>query len=443
MFPDQKSQSAALYQRAQAVMPGGNSRSTTYFTPYPIYLDRAEGCRVWDVDGVERIDCINNYSALIHGHCHPHIVEALRRQAGRILSVSMSTESEIRLAELVTERMPGIDQIRFTNSGSEGVMLAVMAARAYTGRNKIAKIEGAYHGCYDSVEVSLYPTPENWGPDDAPAGVAPNGVHSGALANTIVLPANNVEAGRAILRAHADDLAGVIIDPLIKNLGYLPATPEFLQMLREETRAANALLMFDEVYSFRMGYHGAQGILGVLPDLTAMGKVIGGGMPVGAVGGSEEVMTTVFDPREGRGKMSHGGTFNANPMTMVAGAAALELYDETAHNRLAGLGDRLRQGMREALTIAGMPGTVTGTSSMIGLFHMDTPITDYRSMMNVMMRDPGVMQKADSFFKHMLNEGVYLASQGFFVLSTAMTESDIDFVLEKSLVSLRAMSNEA
>ncbi len=149
MYPDQRSKSASLYQRALAVMPGGNTRHTVYFPPYPVYVERGEGCRIWDVDGVERIDCINNYSALIHGHCHPEIVEALREQAGKSLSVALPTEAEIRLAELVTERVPGVEQIRFANSGTEGVMFAVMAARAATGRNKIAKIEGAYHGSYD------------------------------------------------------------------------------------------------------------------------------------------------------------------------------------------------------------------------------------------------------------------------------------------------------
>jgi glutamate-1-semialdehyde 2,1-aminomutase len=443
MYPDNQSKSAALYQRALSVMPGGNSRHTVYFPPYPIYLKRGEGCRVWDVDDVERIDCINNYSALIHGHCHPRIVEALREQAGNFLSVSLPTEAEIRLAELVTDRVPGIEQIRFANSGTEGVMFAVMAARAQTGRNKIAKIEGSYHGSYDTVEVSLYSTPDAWGPDEAPVGVAPNGVHEGARANTIVLPANNVEAGRAILRAHGDDLAAVIIDPLIKNLGYLQASAEFLQMLREETRALGALLIFDEVYSFRMGYHGAQGELGVIPDLTALGKVIGGGMPIGALGGSRELMEELFDPRNGGSKMSHTGTFNANPMSMTAGAVAMEMYDEAAHERLAQLGARLREGLKETLQITGRPGTVTGAASMVGFFHTDTPITDYRTMLNLMMSDPSVMQNADGFFRHMLNSGVYMASQGFFVLSTAMSEADVDFILDKALHSLRQMSADA
>ena len=442
MYPDMQSRSSALYRRAQAVMPGGNSRHTVYFPPYPIYAQRGDGCRIWDADGVERIDCINNYSALIHGHCHPQIVAALREQAGRLLSVSLPTEAEIRLAELLVERMPGIEKIRLANSGTEGVMFAVMAARAYTGRNKIAKVEGAYHGSYDSMEVSLYPTPDAWGPDEAPHGVAPAGVHAGATANTVVLPANNVEAARNILRAHAQDLAGVVLDPMVKNLGYLQLTPEFLQMVRDETRAVGALLIFDEVYSFRLGYHGAQGELGINPDLTAMGKVIGGGMPIGALGGSRELMEQLFDPREGS-RMSHTGTFNANPMSMVAGVAAMELYDRAAHDRLAGLGERLRDGLRDVLKITGRPGTVTGAASMVGLFHTELPMGDYRAMLKTIMAEPRIMQQAEAFFQRMLNEGVYLARQGFMVLSTAMCESDVDFIIDKSEKCLRAISAEA
>ncbi|MEE4660504.1 MAG: aspartate aminotransferase family protein [Halieaceae bacterium] len=442
MFPEDSLESSRLYQRALPVMPGGNTRHTVFFTPHPVYIERGEGCRVWDVDGVERIDCINNYSSLIHGHCHPAIVEALREQAGKILSVSLPTEAELRLAELVTQRLPAVDQVRFANSGTEAVMLTVMAARAYTGRNKIAKIEGAYHGSYDAVSVSMYPMPDQWGPDDAPASVPLAGVSQGVCQDTIVLRANDVEGSRAILRKHAADLAGVLVDPMAKNLGFLPLTRPFLQMLREEVDAAGALLMYDEVYSFRMGYNGAQGEVGVLPDLTALGKVIGGGMPVGAIGGRKAIMEALFDPR-GPKKMGHGGTFNANPMTMAAGAAALEHYDEAAHQRLAGLGERLRTGLREIFARQGRPATVTGAASMIGLFHTEAPMTDWRASLKAMMEDPGLMQQADTLFRGLLNEGVYMASQGFFVLSTAMTEADIDFVLEKTELILRKLPAKA
>lgn len=443
MYPQDCPNSAALYQRALGVMPGGNTRHTVYFPPHPLYLTHGEGCRVTDVDGVERIDCINNYSALIHGHSHPAIVEALREQAGKLLSVSLPTEAEIRLAEQIVERMPGVDQVRFANSGTEGVMFALQAARAVTGRNLVVKVEGAYHGSSDSVEVSLYPGPDAWGEDDHPTSVGEPGTHRGAVENTLVIPANNVEVGREVIRRHAADLAAVIIDPLTKNLGYLQATPAFLQMVREETRSAGALLVFDEVYSFRMGYNGAQGELGILPDLTAMGKVIGGGMPIGAVGGPKALMEEIFDPRESRGRMSQSGTFNANPMTMVAGAVALEHYDRAAHDRLAALGERLRQGLREVLSVTDRPGRVTGAASMIGLFHTDEPFSDWRSALRLMMAQPHMMQQGDAFFREMLNRGVYMASQGFFVLSTAMEEADIDFIIEQALASLRSIPAQA
>jgi glutamate-1-semialdehyde 2,1-aminomutase len=267
-------------------------------------------------------------------------------------------------------------------------------------------------------------------------------VQEGVRANTIIMPANDVEAGRRILRQHGDDLAGVIIDPLTKNLGFLQVSDEFLKMVREETTALGALLIFDEVYSFRMGYNGAQGELGVIPDLTALGKVIGGGMPIGAVGGSKALMEELFDQRAGA-RMSHGGTFNANPMSMVAGAKAMELYDRAAHDRLAGLGERLRSGLRELLKLTGRPGTVTGAASMVGFFQTEAPLTDYRSMINVVMSDPTFGQTTDAFFRNMLNHGVYISSHGFMVLSTAMTEADIDFVLDKTELSLRALSAEA
>ncbi len=442
MFPEDAKESHRLYQRALPVMPGGNTRHTVFFQPHPVYIERGEGCRVWDVDGVERIDCINNYSSLIHGHCHPAIVEALREQAGKLLSVSLPTEAEIRLAGMVTERLPGVDQVRFANSGTEAVMLTVMAARAYTGRNKIAKIEGAYHGSYDAVSVSMYPTPDVWGADDAPASVPLAGVSEGACQDVIILRANDVEGSRAILRRHAADLAGVLVDPMAKNLGFLELTQPFLKMLREEVDSAGALLMYDEVYSFRMSYNGAQGAVGVLPDLTALGKVIGGGMPVGAIGGKRHIMEELFDPR-GPKKMGHGGTFNANPMTMAAGAAALEHYDQAAHDRLAAMGEQLRSGLREIFARQGRPATVTGAASMIGLFHTDAPMTDWRASLKAMMENPALMQQADTLFRGLLNEGVYMASQGFFVLSTAMTPADIDFVLDKTEQVMRQLPAEA
>src|SRR5438128_1722157 len=233
MYPDDNSNSARLYQRALKVLPGGNSRHTVFFPPYPVYAVRGEGARIWDADGVQRLDFINNYSSLIHGHNHPEVVAAIIDQARKLLSVALPTEGEVALAEIVCDRLPGVEQIRFANSGTEGVMFAIKAARAFTGRPKIAKIEGAYHGSDDTAEVSVNPDPARWGDPSAPASVPDRGSGPGAAADVVVLPMNQVEAGRAILRAHGEQLAGVIIDPLIKNLGYEPASPAFLAMLRE------------------------------------------------------------------------------------------------------------------------------------------------------------------------------------------------------------------
>jgi len=439
MYPDNYSNSAKLYDRAVRVMPGGNSRHTVYFPPYPIYAARAQGARVWDVDGVERLDLINNYSALIHGHNHPAIVAAVVDQARALLSVAMPTEQEVALAEMIRDRLPAVDQLRFTNSGTEGVMFTLKAARAFTGRTKIAKIEGAYHGSDDTAAVSNTPDPKLWGDDDAPASVPGAGGTPNIAADVVVLPMNDVDNGRRILRSHAADLAGAIIDPLPSHLGYQAATPEFIAMLREETAAAGAMLIFDEVYSFRLGFNGAQGALEVKPDLTALGKVIGGGLPVGAVGGRADIMEALFDPRAGRPRMAHGGTFNANPMTMAAGAAALTLLDRAAFDRLTALGDRLRQGLREAVKIAGVPATARGATSMTSLFHLEDDLPTHRHVVAAMLANPEARPRAERFFRHLLNNGVMIGAPGLFVLSTALTEADIDRVCEVSLDALRAL----
>src|SRR5215813_828827 len=293
------SKSAALFARAQGVLPGGNTRTTVYMAPYPPYAAFGEGCFVTDVEGDRRLDCLNNYTSLIHGHAHPAIVEAASRRLAQGSSFPLPTPEEIDLASLLCERLPSAEHVRFTNSGSEAVMMAVKGARAFTRRPKIAKFEGAYHGSYDYVEVSLGSTPETWGSLAAPASTAySRGTPPSVLADVVVLPFNHAEHAVARIEREARHLAAVLVDPVPNRIGLVPAQTEFLRALRDVTRAHGIVLIFDEVISFRVGYHGAQGAFGVTPDMTTLGKIIGGGFPVGAVAGRADVMA-VFDPTRG------------------------------------------------------------------------------------------------------------------------------------------------
>lgn len=425
MYPDPGSMSAQLFERGRRVMPGGNSRVGVMFEPYPVYAAYGKGCRVTDVDGVERIDFINNWSSLIHGHSNPEVLEAIAAQSQRLLAVGAPTEVEIELAELLTGRVPGVDTIRFSNSGSEGVLMALRAAKAFTGRPKIAKVEGAYHGNADAIEVSVAPSPKHWGDAERPASVAATeGITEGVLQDSIVLPFNDVEATRAIIEAHAHELAGVVIDPVVSRMGFVQATPEYLTMVREVTERHGILLVFDEVFSFRIGYHGAQGAVGVTPDLTALGKIIGGGLPVGATGGRRDVME-VFDQTKPPLRVEHGGTYNANPMTMAAGLAAMRQMTPEAYARLDALGERARDGLRAALHDTGLPGGVHGCASMVALIFNDAPFRNYREL-PLRRREAEMVYTLHRF---LLNRGVQIIPHGMMLLSTAMTEDDIDEML--------------
>jgi glutamate-1-semialdehyde 2,1-aminomutase len=251
---------------------------------------------------------------------------------------------------------------------------------------------------------------------------------------------NDAAAAKRIIDDHKDQLAAVLIDPMVKNLGYEQATPEFITTIRDKTREHGILMIFDEVYSFRLGYNGAQGALGINPDLTAMGKIIGGGLPVGAVGGTADIMDELFDQRT-KPRLEHSGTFNANPMTMAAGAAAMELLTQEEFDRVAALGDRARAGLAEAVRISGAAATVRGTTSVIALFHAqaDQEMHTYRDIMQALAADPEMMDRSYRFFVHMLNTGVLMTPYGFMVLSTAMNEVDIDRMLEAALAALRTV----
>src|SRR4051794_16651715 len=346
MYPDSNSSSQKMYDRALASLPGGNTRTTVFMKPYPIYAARGEGCRVWDLDGNFYIDCINNFTSQIHGHAHPALIRAATAQLALGSAFGLPTESEVDLAELLVSRLPSVEQVRFANSGTEAVMMALKAARAHTGRPKIAKCEGAYHGSYDYAEVSLDPTPEAWG-RNAPVSVAyAKGTPENVLADVLTIPFNDTEAAVSLIREHGAELACVLVDPMPNRAGLVPADRAYLEALRKVTREVGALLIFDEVITFRLGYRGAQGLFDIEPDLTTLAKIIGGGFPVGAVCGAKEFMA-VFDPRPGKPALPHGGTFSANPVTMRAGIAAMELLDDATFARLDAIGEAARCGLHD------------------------------------------------------------------------------------------------
>jgi glutamate-1-semialdehyde 2,1-aminomutase len=420
------SRSARLWLQAQDVLPGGNTRTTVFMAPRPIYAAEGEGCWLVDADGDRRLDLLNNYTSLIHGHAHPAVTEAASRRLARGASFPLPTAEEIELAALLVERVPSVERVRFTNSGSEAVMMAIKAARGFTGRRKIAKFEGAYHGSYDWAEVSLSSSPADWGSLEAPASVAySKGTPPSVLEEVVVLPFNHARLAAARIEREAGELAAVILDPVPNRVGLIPARPEFLTAMREVTAAHGILLIFDEVISFRVGYCGAQGLFGVRPDVTTFGKIIGGGFPVGAVGGRAEVMA-VFDPRGGKPPVPHGGTFNANPVTMAAGLAAMRLMDEAAYARLEEMGEKLRGGFRACLERAGVPGAVTGMGSLFRVHPAERTFVDYRSALT----DEAERKRLDQLHRALLDHGVLISPTGLGCLSTAVTEAEIEYFLE-------------
>jgi glutamate-1-semialdehyde 2,1-aminomutase len=383
------SRSAALWERARAVMPGGNTRRTVFTAPYPAYAQSAQGTYVTDVEGQRRLDFVNNYTALIHGHAHPQILEAVGRQLALGTAVSFPTESEIRLAEIVAERVDSIEHLRFTNSGTEAVMMAIHAARAFTGRTRIAKFEGCYHGSYENAEV--------------------------------LLPFNRPDAVETLLRQHASELAAVVVDPLPHRPGFLDPIPELLPRLRQLTRELGILLISDEIISFRLDFHGPQHNYGYAADLTTLGKIIGGGFPVGAFGGRADVMA-VFDPTTTGPQITHGGTYNGNPMTMIAGYEAMAMLTPQAFDHLGALGQRLRVGMSDLFETHGLSWQVTGQGSLFKLHTHPRQLVDYRSSLPT----PAELAAAEQFYLGMLGNGIMLTPDLAGALSTPMTEQHVD-----------------
>ena len=416
--------SARLAERARAVMPGGDTRTVAFHPPYPLSVASAEGCRMTDVDGNIYIDLISNYTSLIHGHANSAIVRAVTEQLPKGTNYATSLEAQTRLAEILTGRVATLDKVRFTNSGTEATMNAARAARAFTGRDLLVKMEGGYHGSYDDFEVSVHPNLALAGPADAPIGVMDTrGVPASTMHDVVVTPFNDVDALRRTMAHHGKLAAAVIVEPVMGSAGVIPAESGFLEEVQRLCREHGALFVADEVMSFRLHEGGYQAVLGVEPDLTTFAKIIGGGFPVGAFGGRDDIMA-MFDPSR-PGRVSQSGTFNGNAVTMVAGIAAMEQLTASEIARINGLGDRLRDGLTATLNEHGIAAVGTGYGSMVGVHLVEGPVCNFRDAAG---GDPALKRQLHTA---MLLEGLFAAPRLMFCTSTSMDDAVVDDVVER------------
>lgn len=399
--------SRQLIERLRRSMPGGDTRSLTYFPPHPLAISRGSGCRIWDADGNEFVDLLNNYTAAVHGHAVPAIAEALAGQASLGTAFPAPNELQAELAERILARFASIESIRFANSGTEAVMMAVRSARAFTGREKVIKADGGYHGTWEQMQVSR---------DEGPERAA---VPEAVRALVRMVDYNDTQQLDAVMEEDGEDVAAIILEPVM-GTGVIPGEAEYFAAARRLADEHGALLILDEVQTLRLHEGGLQEVLGVRPDLTTLGKIVGGGLPVGAFGGREEVME-VFNPRS-TGHIHHSGTFNGNPMTMAAGCVALDLLTPSEIERINALGEKLADGLRKML--AGLGGTVTNRGSMLNVhFGIQGGI---RKHSDLNLASPMLAR----FHLAALEEGVYFAPRGFMNTSTAMDEGVVEEVLD-------------
>ncbi len=430
--------STAIFDRAKHVLPGGVSRNTLLHGNHPLYVDHGKGCRVVDVDGVERIDFANNMAAHVHGHAYGPIVEAVTKQLQRGSAFTMATEVEVQFAEHICSRSTSFDKLRFVNSGTEAVMAGMKAARAYTGRPKIAKVEGSYHGAYDYAEVSQAPKPENWGNPDHPNAIPlAQGTPSAILEDMVIIPFNDPQKAIAVLDKHKDQIACIIIDPIPHRVGMVPVEIDFIRALHKWTRDNGSLLMFDEVITFRTEFGGMQQRFDVKPDLTSLGKMIGGGFPVGALAGRSNIMDVFSDGEKGL-RLPHSGTFSANPITMTAGLVSMEHFNEEAITRLNKLGDYARASIGEAIKTADIPASVAGTGSLLRIHLKASAPRNYREA----HMSAAEHQALSAMITALYDEGIMMIHTGAAALSTPMGNDEIDRLAEavfKSLLCVRPL----
>jgi glutamate-1-semialdehyde 2,1-aminomutase len=411
--------SRALVEQAARFIPGGSSRSSVFLSPYPLAFDRASGCRVWDADGNRLLDLTGNHSAVILGYGHPAVVAAVRAQLEKGTAFPGPTEVEVRLARHLCGRVPGLERVRFANSGTEAAAFALRAARAFTGRPLVAKMEGGYGGSLDSMMVSTHPAVERAGAAQRPLPVpASAGLAPGTEGGVLVLPFNDVEGSRRLIDENAGRLAAVIVEPVMGSAGMIAAERDYLHALRDVTRRHGILLIVDEVITFRLAYGGAQEYFGVIGDLSIYGKLVGGGLPLGVFGGRADVMS-LFDPSHGRPVVPHPGSYNANPVSLAAGLACLEVLDRAAVARLNSTGESVRRGAKKVFDDASVAAQVTGLGSLFGLHPTERPVRNFRDTWSV-----------DEALKHRLclglfNEGVLIDPRGVGSLTTCIGDAEV------------------
>jgi glutamate-1-semialdehyde 2,1-aminomutase len=414
------------FRRARGVFPDGTTRVTIERDPVPRYISHGRGAYLFDTDGRKFLDLNANFTTLIHGHAFAPVIAALEQQLRDGTCFANPTEKEIELAALICGRVEAMERIRFCNTGTEAVMFAIKAARAFTGRPGIAKIEGSYHGAYDWVEVSQASTPANWGSAGEPNAI-PNykGMPTSVLSEVVPLRFNDPQAAVHQIRRYASLLAAIIIDPMPSRAGLISPDPAFIAALQAVAREQNVLIISDEVLSFRQSFKGAAARYGLEPDLYALGKIIGGGLPIGAVAGRAGVME-MFGADDRKPAVPQGGTFSANPMSMSAGLIAMQHLDQPAFARLEQLGDRLRARLAQAIERWQIAFSITGTASLFRIHPKRRAPSDFRDAF-WSASEAFVMKELTRFFAA---AGIILPNAATACLSTPMGEAEIDLIAQ-------------
>ncbi len=398
--------SKKIIKNGENYVPGGDMRISVWFEPYPTVMSKGDGCRLYDVDGNDYLDFSNNWTSMILGNNHPKVVEAITRQAPLGSAMAAPSESVYDWAKILCERIPSVDKVRFCTSGTEGVMFAVRAARAYTGKDKILKMEGNYHGSYDIMEMQV-----GW-------RRLPRGIPKSVEKDVLVTPFNDKEAAERVIKENKDELAAVIVEGIMGAAGMILPENDYLKFLRQVTSDNGVLLILDEVISFRLSTGGAQQIFGVEPDLTALGKTIGGGLPVGAFGGRDDVMA-VYSPKQ-KHPAHHAGTFVATPISVAAAIAGLKEMTPGAIKRINALGVSLKEGLRGVLDDLKIKVQLTGYGSLQQIHFTHEPV--FTASTAFLTQDKDVLRL---FHLAMMNKGVFIPNRGFFAISTPMTEAEI------------------